>query len=154
VDETAMSEAFGLYRIIDANANRAREGLRAVEEYLRLARNDASLTAQLKKLRHQITDVIAEMNMDDRLIQARGSDSDVGATAPAGAEAARTDIEHVVIANLRRSQEALRVLEEYGKLLSTEAASAFKKLRFESYTLEKAIRLYEHKQSQDSPVNP
>ena len=150
----AMSEVAGLYRILDANANRAREGLRAVEEYFRLAHNDVSVTAQLKKLRHRITDIIATMHVDDRLIEARGSDTDVGATAPAGAEAVRTDIEHVVIANLRRSQEALRVLEEYGKLISTEAASAFKQLRFESYTLEKAVRLYENKKSQDSPVNP
>lgn len=145
----AMSEMKGMYRIIDANANRAREGLRAVEEYFRLVNNNASLTAQLKKLRHRITEVIAAMHIDDRLIESRESDSDVGAMAPSGAEAVRTDIEHVVVANLRRTQEALRVLEEYGKLVSTEAAGAFKQLRFESYTLEKAIRLEESASSQD-----
>jgi thiamine-phosphate pyrophosphorylase len=130
-----------IYRILDANANRAREGLRTVEEYLRLVQNNRDFTVRLKNLRHGITAVISQMEVEDQLIAARGSDSDVGATDPTGSEAERTSPEHIVIANLRRSQEALRVLEEYSKLFSTEAAGAFKKMRFETYTIEKEIRL-------------
>ncbi|RJP22238.1 MAG: thiamine-phosphate pyrophosphorylase [Candidatus Abyssobacteria bacterium SURF_5] len=130
-----------LYRIIDANANRAREGLRTVEEYLRLAQNSTELTFRLKSLRHEITETISKLRIEDQMIQARASDSDVGATDPAGSEAIRTSAGDIVVANLRRSQEALRVLEEFSKMISQEAACAFKKLRFSTYTIERDIRL-------------
>jgi thiamine-phosphate pyrophosphorylase len=79
------------------------------------------------------------MGLDDELISARESDTDVGATKPEGSEGNRADIAHIVTANLRRCQEALRVLEEYSKLVSKEACAEFKRLRFETYTLEKEI---------------
>ena len=41
-------------RIIDANLNRAREGLRAVEEYARFVVEDAAATERLKTLRHDL----------------------------------------------------------------------------------------------------
>jgi thiamine-phosphate pyrophosphorylase len=130
-----------LYRIFDANANRAREGLRVVEEHLRLACDNAALTARVKNLRHAITDAIISMGVDDKLLGARESDTDVGATPPVGPEGKRIDPKHIVTANLRRSQEGLRVLEEYSKLLSADASAKFKRLRFETYTLEKEIIL-------------
>lgn len=130
-----------IYRILDANANRAREGLRVVEEFLRLVRDNADFTLRLKRLRHSVTDAVASMNIDEKLIGARQSDADVGATEPVGSEGNRHDFGHIVAANLRRSQEALRVLEEYSKLVSANAAAEFKRIRFEIYTLEKDIRL-------------
>jgi len=130
-----------LYRILDANANRAREGLRVVEEYLRLGRDDAAFSARLKGMRHSITEAIVYTGLGDKLIGERESDTDVGATPPEGSEGNRTDMRHIVTANLRRSQEALRVLEEYSKLVSKNACAEFKRLRFEAYTLEKEITL-------------
>ncbi|MCJ7577821.1 MAG: thiamine phosphate synthase, partial [candidate division Zixibacteria bacterium] len=46
-----------IYRIIDANLNRAREGIRVAEEVARLYFNDAELSTQFKSLRHQLTGV-------------------------------------------------------------------------------------------------
>ena len=132
-----------IYRILDANANRAREGLRVVEEYLRLVCDSADFTTRLKNLRHGITGAMVLMRIDEKLIMARQSDTDVGATRPVGSEGSRIDSEHIVTANLRRSQEALRVLEEYSKLLSAEASAEFKRLRFDIYTIEKDIVLNE-----------
>ncbi|UCD56795.1 MAG: thiamine phosphate synthase, partial [Candidatus Hydrogenedentota bacterium] len=66
------------FRILDANANRAREGLRVVEEYFRLVRDSADFSIRLKELRHQITKAVAFMRMDEKLIMARRSDTDVG----------------------------------------------------------------------------
>ena len=128
-----------LYRILDANANRAREGMRVVEEYVRLGLDDVSFSARLKDLRHAITQAVIAMGLDDELIAARESDTDVGATKPEGTEGNREDISHIVTANLRRCQEALRVLEEYSKLVSEKACADFKRLRFEIYTLEKEM---------------
>jgi thiamine-phosphate pyrophosphorylase len=129
-------------RILDANANRAREGLRVVEEYLRLVLDNADFTARLKALRHRITGAVSGMNLDDELIACRDSVADVGATSPTISEGNRNSFDHVVMANLRRSQEALRVLEEYSKLLSAKASADFKQLRFETYALERDIRLF------------
>lgn len=138
-----MEKNSKLYRVLDANANRAREGLRVVEEYLRLVCDDSSFSTRIKALRHAITQSMVSMQIDKELIVARESDSDVGATDPSGGEETRTDMLHIVTANLRRSQEALRVLEEYSKLVSADACARFKRLRFESYTLEKDITLSE-----------
>ena len=134
-----MEKDAKLYRILDANANRAREGMRVVEEYVRLGLDDVSFSARLKELRHAITQAVLAMGLDSELIAARESDTDVGATKPEGTEGNREDISHIVTANLRRCQEALRVLEEYSKLISEEACADFKRLRFETYTLEKEI---------------
>jgi thiamine-phosphate pyrophosphorylase len=134
-----MTENNKLIRILDANANRAREGLRVVEEYLRLARDSAPLSARVKELRHGVTEAMASLGMDAELIEARESDTDVGASDPKGSEGDRSDMRHIVTANLRRSQEALRALEEYSKLLSAFACAEFKRMRFETYTLEKDI---------------
>lgn len=136
-----MAQNAKICRILDANANRAREGLRVVEEYLRLVLDNAEFTARLKALRHRITGAVSAMNLDEELIASRESASDVGATTPTASEGNRSNFDHVVMANLRRSQEALRVLEEYSKLLAASASAEFKQLRFETYSLERDIRL-------------
>ncbi|MBI4832705.1 MAG: hypothetical protein HY801_14370 [Candidatus Lindowbacteria bacterium] len=137
-----MAPKVKIYRILDANANRAREGLRVVEEYLRLVLDNADFTARLKTLRHRITGAVSGMRLDEELIASRESAGDVGAASSTVSENNRNNFDHVVMANLRRSQEALRVLEEYSKLLSATASSEFKRLRFETYSLERDIRLY------------
>jgi len=45
----------------------------------------------------------------------------------------------VLAANFRRVEESLRVLEEYGKLVSPSAGAKFKKIRFAAYILEKEM---------------
>ncbi len=130
-----------IFRILDANANRAREGLRVVEEYVRLCCDDKELTARLKELRHSVTGTVEGMSATRALLRARESDNDVGATAPLGSELSRSSVAHLVTANLRRAQEALRVLEEYSKLVSADSSAQFKRARFAAYTIEKDIRL-------------
>ena len=128
-----------IYRIIDANLNRAREGIRVTEEVARLYLNDKKLTQRLKSLRHKI-DQIAQKDFDSRqLILYRDSQHDVGAFGMGKLEGKREGTRGIVQANLRRSQEALRVLEEFGKLISLTAACSFKKIRFALYSLEKDI---------------
>jgi thiamine-phosphate pyrophosphorylase len=128
-----------IYRIIDANLNRAREGIRVVEEVARLYLDDAKLSSHLKKLRHDLTKVAKKSFDLDLLLSFRDSMKDVGADSMSGLEKKRADIHSIVQANLRRSQEAARVLEEFGKLINPDSASFFKKIRFKIYTLEKEI---------------
>jgi len=128
-----------IYRIIDANLNRAREGIRVAEEVARLYFDDAKLSSQFKSLRHQLTRVAKNSFEEDKLLSFRDSQKDVGADSMGALEKKRADLESIVYANLRRSQEAVRVLEEFGKLTREESAPSFKKIRFRLYMLEQKI---------------
>lgn len=129
-----------IYRILDANLNRAREGVRVVEEVARLYFDDAALSSKLKKLRHDLTK-IARKNFDEKkLLSFRDSQGDVGADGMGKLEKKRANLGSIVQANLRRSQEAARVLEEFGKLVNADSAKDFKRIRFRMYILEQEIQ--------------
>jgi thiamine-phosphate pyrophosphorylase len=125
-----------IYRILDANLNRAREGIRVTEEVARLYFDDARLSSKFKRLRHELTRVATKSFDQTKLLTFRDSEGDVGAESMGNLEKKRTDLSSIVQANLRRSQEATRVLEEFGKLVKPDSAKAFKRIRFELYTLE------------------
>ena len=128
-----------IYRILDANLNRAREGVRVTEEVARLYFDDARLSAKFKRLRHELTHVAKRHFDQTKLLSFRNSEKDVGADSMGSLEKKRSDISAVIQANLRRSQEATRVLEEFGKLINPNSAKDFKKIRFRLYTLEQEI---------------
>lgn len=126
-------------RIMDANANRASEGLRVVEDYLRFHRQDAFLSRTCKQIRHDMSQTLAGMDVEARLLS-RSPQSDVGATIQTDSEYHRATIDAVAAANLRRAAEALRTLEECAKLCNeTECAKAFESIRYATYSLEKAV---------------
>jgi thiamine-phosphate pyrophosphorylase len=128
-----------IYRILDANLNRAREGIRVAEDVARLYLNNESLAKKFKSLRHRITRIAQESFEQDKLLFFRDSEKDVGAKGMGKMEGKRKGLAGVVQANLRRSEEALRVLEEMGKLIKKDSAEKFKRIRFRIYTLEKEM---------------
>jgi thiamine-phosphate pyrophosphorylase len=132
------TERMDLARILDANANRAREALRVVEEYCRFVLDDAFLTGELKRLRHGLAAALSFLPTH-LLLRARDTQGDVGTAITTAAEQQRASTSAVAQANLKRLQEALRALEEYAKLAMPESAAALEQLRYQSYTLEKAI---------------
>ncbi len=127
-----------LLRIFDAAANRAREALRVVEDYLRFVLDDRFLTSQCKQFRHDLTDALAHIPAGQRLA-ARDTQADVGTRLTTSSEALRADAEGVLAANFARLQEALRSLEEFSKLDDARAAEKIKQLRYLSYTLHRAV---------------
>lgn len=135
----SLSEArVAALRVIDAAANRAREGLRVVEDYVRFGLDDGHLTERLKRLRHELATAIAPVSRAERLA-ARETQADVGARIATPDEGCRAGAESIVAANMARVQEALRSLEEFVKFVRPEAAAACERLRYESYTVERAI---------------
>ncbi len=128
-----------IYRILDANLNRAREGIRVTEEVARLYFDDAKLSSKFKRLRHDLTRVAKRSFDEKKLLTFRDSEKDVGADTMGSLEKKRADLASIVQANLRRSQEATRVLEEFGKLINPDSAKTFKRIRFRLYTLEQEI---------------
>jgi hypothetical protein len=128
-------------RIIDANLNRSREGLRVCEDITRFILNDRPLTASFKSARHAITALAKGLDGESiRLLKSRNVKKDVGKKT-SRRESMRGDIPNIFFANLQRAKESLRVLEEITKLLSKKKSQAFKKMRFRVYELEKKSRL-------------
>jgi thiamine-phosphate pyrophosphorylase len=127
-------------RIIDANLNRIGEGLRVLEEIARLSLNDTSLTQQLKDIRHDIVRV--DNSFQQKLINARDSDGDVGADMLVAGEQKPRDTRDTVIANARRAQESLRVLEEIARVPELKLDTGkYKNARFSLYSIEKELLL-------------
>jgi thiamine-phosphate pyrophosphorylase len=132
-----------ILRILDAAANRAGEGLRVVEDYLRFALDDRHLTEICKQLRHDLAAVLSVLPATDRH-SARETQADVGAPGEPAATSTRTDATAVVAASFKRLEQALRSLEEYGKLLDPPLGANFERLRYRAYTLERAADLTRH----------
>jgi thiamine-phosphate pyrophosphorylase len=127
-------------RIVDANLNRLAEGLRILEDIARLALDDTDLTQQLKNLRHDL--IRGDLAFNLELLQSRNSTEDVGMTLEVEGEGKTKDLPLIVVANFRRAQEALRVLEEMAKLpemLGKLDSEQFKQARFALYTLEQKL---------------
>jgi thiamine-phosphate pyrophosphorylase len=133
-------EQVDLARILDAAANRAREGLRVLDDYCRFVLDDAFLSAELKRLRHDLTAALGELP-PRLLLEARNTLGDVGLTISTPGEQERAHLKNVAQVNMKRLQEALRSLEEFGKLHSPDFGRAIEGLRYRAYTLERALFL-------------
>jgi thiamine-phosphate pyrophosphorylase len=127
-------------RILDASFNRAREAARVLEDYCRFALDDRFLTEQVKELRHALA-AAAQKLPQNALLAARETLRDVGTTATAGGEYERASPAHVAFINLKRLQESLRSLEEFGKVFGPDLGRTLEALRYRTYTLERAISL-------------
>lgn len=124
-------------RILDANLNRALEGLRVCEEFCRFVAEERSLTSRIKSLRHALVESIKGCDLDTaELSKARDIVSDVGKET-IFTERRRRNLKHIILSNLQRVKESLRVLEEYLKInFDTEN---IKKIRYQFYEVEKKI---------------
>lgn len=123
-----------LHRILDANLDRAREGLRILEEWCRFGLNDGELTEKIKHFRQTLGGWHS-----DPIRQSRDTPGDPGTGLSHPQEEQRDTLQTVVQVNCCRVQEALRVLEEYGKLHSVDMASGAKQMRYQLYTLESQL---------------
>ncbi len=127
-----------IYRIIDANFNRAREGARVVEEYCRFALDSKALSARAKQLRHRLCSAVGQLDQG-HLLAARDSVGDVGREMKVDDQLSRKTLADCATAAAKRLPEALRALAETVQTIDPELAQQFEKLRFQAYTLEKDI---------------
>ena len=122
-----------LYRVIDANINRLKEGIRVCEDIQRYIFNDKKSAKELKKLRH-----LAKLKDINLLLKNRDIVNDP-LKKTTKSEKTRETIKDIQLANFKRSQESSRVLEEIFKLIDTKKSAIFKNIRYELYNLEKII---------------
>ncbi len=143
-----------ILRILDANLNRAREGLRVVEEIARFVFDDKVLQKTTKSLRHQLASLFAASPragrklpvtkpaaaaLDREMLIDLGRDAggDVGKTSSTPREGKRAALSDLIQANFARIEESIRVLEEYTKPTATGVSPRLKAMRFDIYSLEK-----------------
>ncbi len=120
-----------LFRLIDANLNRLKEGVRVIEDINRYLYDNREVASKLKSLRH-----LAKIENYLDLLPHRDIQNDV-LKESVQSEMEREDIGGILLANYKRTQEAARVLEESFKLIDPEKSEEFKKIRYELYDLEK-----------------
>ena len=124
-----------IYRILDANFNRAREALRVAEDCGRFALNDPAVTAMAKNMRSDLRELLKDMPVDE-FLAARDTAGDIGTELTSPSEPRRADIKDVAVAACKRLTGALRSIEEYSKVVAPEATLAIERMRYNAYTLE------------------
>ncbi|NLI57089.1 MAG: thiamine phosphate synthase [Clostridium sp.] len=125
------------YRIIDANINRASEGIRVLEDLARFYLEDKDLSKRLKEIRHGIRKEV--MDFLPSLLNARDSVEDVGASISKELEIDnKASLKELVTANFKRLQEALRTIEENLKVIDKyQLSKVYENFRFNTYEMEK-----------------
>lgn len=136
-------KADSILRLLDANANRTREGLRTAEDYIRFQLGEGPWAKRLRALRHELTDLLHRVVPQEKLVAARRVERDSGhpgvnAEAHTAVEA---DARDVAVRGLKRAEEAIRVLEEYVRGIDIEAARRFSEMRFAAYEAEQWLLL-------------
>lgn len=126
-------------RILDAALNRAREGLRVIEDFVRFAWDDRHLTDCCKQLRHRLTELLDSIIPYPERLAGRETQADVGTDLTTPGEQHRPGVAEVIGANFGRLQESLRSLEEFAKLHDPGVAAQIEQLRYQSYTLQRAV---------------
>jgi len=143
-----MTQPFALARILDANLNRAREGLRVIEEWCRLGLNNLVWSEKCKAMRQELS----QWHQDDLKI-GRDTVNDLGTELSHPLEEKRETLAVLLKANFGRVAEALRVLEEYSKLHNAQMSKDCKRMRYQIYILETELcGLERHQKLKLSPL--
>ena len=127
-----------LLRAIDANANRAREALRVMEDVARFGLDHAQLSGDLKQLRHDLAAALAHLPTNPVVV--RDTPEDVGVHISTSTEGERQGARDIALAAGKRLTEALRSIEEHGKAVDTpRVALLIEQLRYRAYDVEQRL---------------
>ena len=136
---TGLRTRTRLLRALDANINRAHEGLRVCEDLARFYFEREPSYRRLRRLRHDFDRRLRRLPVPlEALVEVRDSRLDPGRKA--GLAAVRS-AEHLLVMNLQRTKEAFRVVEETARLLAPRTAPALQTLRFRLYDVERSVLL-------------
>ena len=127
-----------IFSIIDANINRAKEGLRVIEDIIRFIYKNKEILTKIKNVRHEIDNITYDLTPEYKiLLKNRNSLYDAGRKIKNKWEFKRNNFSDIIISNFKRVEESLRVLEEISKIIKKSCAIRFKDLRYRVYELEK-----------------
>ena len=129
-----------LFRVIDVNLNRCKEGLRVSEDIFRFILEDDLFRGKIRIIRHDLDQIISDVHFKDRLLSSRDAANDQGKEIDS-LELKRKDIPEILFANFQRVKESLRVLEEFLKIIDVEKVPLVKKNRYLIYEIEKKVKI-------------
>lgn len=138
-------------RMVDANLNRASEGLRLLEDYARFVLGNESFCAAVKQDRHSLAQMRAAL-LGPLATTCRDTPGDVGTGIKTDSELKRTGMAAVLEAAGARATEALRVLEEIAKLENPAAAGQLEAIRYQTYTLTQRLVMVENQRGRFGPA--
>lgn len=128
----------GLLRMADANANRAAEALRTLEDVARFVLGDGGLSRRAKALRHEVRAIASELDAS-RLAAARDSPGDPA--GPGTSVDSRASATELAGAASSRLGESLRALEEALRVIRPALALRVERLRYDAYDASAAVVL-------------
>ena len=125
------AEDLRIYQIIDANLDRAREGLRVLEDWSRFGLGKKEYVEKIKNFRQ-----ILGKNHLEIYKQSRNHFEDKCKGLTHQEQINRRTPEQIISSNSGRVQEALRVIEEFSRLHNHELSKIASEIRYEIYTIE------------------
>ncbi len=128
---TTNTEDLRIYQIIDANLDRAREGLRVLEDWARFGLGKEKYVEKIKNFRQ-----ILGKNHLEIYKQSRNHIEDKCKGLTHKEQIKRKTPEQIISSNSGRVQEALRVIEEFSRLHNHELSKIASEIRYEIYTIE------------------
>jgi len=142
---TKNAEDSRIYQIIDANLDRAREGLRVLEDWARFGLGEDKYVGRIKNFRQ-----ILGKNHLEVYKQSRNHIEDKCKGLTHHEQINRKTSEQIISSNSARVQEALRVIEEFSRLQNHELSKIASEIRYEIYTIEiDLLSLSECKKSEE-----
>ena len=121
-------------QIIDANLDRAREGLRVLEDWARFAIGRKDLVKTCKNFRQTLGKHHLKIYKQSRNFI---SDKCMGLSHPE--QFKRSNASSIISSNAARVQEALRVIEEFSRDHNKDLCKISAEIRYEIYTLENIL---------------
>ena len=115
-------------RILDANINRAAEGMRVLEDLARFLLDRKDLCGAIKQCRHEIRSIT-----QSDIVWSRDTSGDAGITHTTPREETREHVSDIAAAAGNRCAEALRMIEEILKL--DNRGSEIETIRYRMYDL-------------------
>ena len=133
------------YQIIDANLDRAREGLRVLEDWARFGLGENENVKRIKNFRQ-----ILGKNHLEVYKQSRNFIKDECKGLTHQEQIKRDAPNQIISSNAGRVQEALRVIEEFSRQNNHELSKIAAEIRYEIYTLEiELLNLSTYKKSEE-----
>ncbi len=125
------AEDLRIFQIIDANLDRAREGLRVIEDWARFGLGVNDPVKRIKNFRQ-----ILGKNHLEVYKQSRNYIEDECKGLTHQEQSKRSAPDQIISSNAGRVQEALRVIEEFSRLHNYELSKIASEMRYEIYNLE------------------
>lgn len=131
-----------IVRMIDANANRACEAARVLEDLARFVLGDGEVASGFKSLRHDLRGAVGATGIDPLMLAAwRDPEGDPGTRLSHEGEARRAGTPAIASAAAGRLGEALRAIEESLKTIDSERGREVERLRYGAYALSRRVEL-------------